>query len=87
MSMNMVHEKIVLDNNETNEALGVAGREARVEHSWFGGEMAPDTVLVHPIVPGYSGTGKHRANGRMPTPGHGTAPVSVKITRFPETDE
>jgi hypothetical protein len=43
MSMNMVHEKIVLDNDETNEALGVAGREARVEHSWFGGEMATDT--------------------------------------------
>lgn len=81
------HKQIVLDNDETNEALGVAGREARIAQPWYGGTLDPDSVVVRPVVPGYTGPGKHHARGRMTVSGYGTTPITVKILRFPDTGE
>ena len=59
--------RIVLDNDETNEALCVEDRAARVG------------------VPGYGGFGKRSAWGRVGAPGYGTAPVTVRVLRFPHS--
>lgn len=77
--------KITLDNDETNEALGVAGREARVAVAGYGTPVADGVASVRPLAPGYGGSGKHRAKGRVEIPGYGTSPVTVKIVRFPNS--
>jgi len=81
------HRQIVLDTDETNEALGVAGREARLAIPAYNGPVDSDVVLVRPVVPGYGATGKHQARGRVMVPGYGTAPITVKVVRFPEARE
>ena len=81
------HRQIVLDNDEVNEALGVAGREARLAVPAYNGSVDPSVVLVRPVALGYGGTGKHRVRGRVTVPGYGTAPITVKVVRFPEARE
>lgn len=77
--------KILLSNDETNEALGVAGREARVEVPGYGGRVGSGVAAVRPLAPGYSGVGKRRAKGRLTVPGYGTSPVTVRISGFPNS--
>lgn len=79
------HRQIVLDIDETNEALGVAGREARLAIPAYNGPLDPNVVLVRPLAPGYGGTSKHQARGRVTVPGYGTAPITVKVVRFPDS--
>lgn len=73
------YRKIVLDRDETNEALGGAGREARIGVSGYGGPVDDGVLAARPVTPGYGSFGKHRARGRVEIPGYGTAPVSVRI--------
>ena len=77
--------RIVLDHDETNEALGVAGREARVRVPGYGGPVKSGVAVARPVAPGYGGFGKHRAKGRVRVPGYGTAPVTFRIVRFPNS--
>ena len=78
------YRQIVLDDDGTNEALEVAGREARVRVPGYGGGPAkPGVAMVRPVAAGYGGFGKHRAKGRVRVPGYGTAPVTVQVLRFP----
>lgn len=79
--------QIVLDNDEINEALGVAGREVRLAIPAYNGPIDPSVVLVRPMALGYGGTSKHQARGRVTVPGYGTAPITVKVVRFPEARE
>ena len=75
--------QFVLANDDTNEALGVADRDARVEVPGYGGS-GRDDVVVQPLAPGYSGVPKRRAKARAMVPGHGpygTAPITVQIIR------
>ncbi|QIN79694.1 hypothetical protein GBA65_15460 [Rubrobacter marinus] len=79
------YRKILLDNDETNQALGVAGREARVRVPGYGGPMKAGAVQIRPLAPGYGVVGKHEARGRVEVPGYGKAPVSGKILRLPNS--
>ncbi len=76
---------IVLDNDETNEALGGAGRKVRLAVPGYGGPVNQDTMAVRPVTPGYGSFGKNRAKGRVTVAGYGTAPISVRIARFPNS--
>lgn len=76
---------IVLDNDETNEALGGAGRKVRVGVPGYGGPVGRDIMTVRPVAPGYGNVGKNRAKGRVAVPGYGTAPVDVRIVGFPNS--
>ena len=80
-----IFRQFVLANDDVNEALGVAGREARTEVPGYGGSARRDDVVVRPLAPGYSGFPKRRAKARAMVPGYGpygTAPVTVQITRL-----
>ena len=77
--------QIVLDNDETNEALGVAGRAARVSVPGYGGPVKSGVALARAVAPGYGGFGKRRAKGRVKVPGYGTAPVAVRVVRSPNS--
>ena len=79
------YRQIVLDKNETNEALDVAGREARVGVAGYGGPVESGVAAVRPVAPGYGGFGKHRAKGRVTVPGYGTVSVAVRVLRFPNS--
>lgn len=79
------HRQIVLNNDEVNKALGVAGREARLAIPAYNGPIDSNVVLVRPMAPGYGGTSKHQARGRVTVPGYGTAPITVKVVRFPNS--
>lgn len=79
------YRKVLLDDDETNEALSVAGREARVRVPGYGGSVESGVASARPLAPGYSGFGKHRAKGRITIPGYGTAPVTARIVRFPNS--
>ena len=79
------YRTIVLNNDETNEALGVAGRGARVVVPGYGGPVGAGVVAARPLAPGYGGLGKGRAKGRVTAPGYGTAPGTVEISRFPNS--
>ena len=72
---------IVLDNDETNEALGGAGREARVVVPGYGGPVGRGVMAVRPAAPGYGSFGKNLAKGRVAVSGYGTAPVALRISR------
>ena len=79
------YRQFVLANDDTNEALGVAGRDARVGVPGYGGLGRRDDVAVRPLAPGYSGVPKRRAGARAMVPGYGpygTAPIAVQITRL-----
>ena len=76
----------LLHDDETNEALGVAGSEARVAVPGYGGRRDRNgSVAVRPLAPGYGGFGKSRARGRVAVPGFGTAPITVRIGRLPNS--
>lgn len=76
--------QVLLYDDETNEALGVTGREARIVVPGYGGRrVGSGSVPVRPLAPGYSGSGKSRARGRIATPGYGTSPITVQIGQFP----
>jgi hypothetical protein len=79
------YRKIVLDNDETNEALSVAGQEARIRVTGYGGPVDSGVASARPLAPGYSGFGKHRAKDRVAVPGYGTVPVTARIIRFPNS--
>lgn len=76
---------IVLDNDETNKALGGAGRKVRVAVAGYGGLVGRETMTVRPTAPGYGRFGKALAKGRVTVPGYGTAPISVRIVGFPNS--
>ena len=78
-------KKIVLDYDETNEALGVAGREARVAVPGCGGSVRSDVVAVRPVAPGYGGFGKRLVKGLVEIPGYGISSVTTRIVRFPNS--
>lgn len=77
--------QIVLDKDETTEALEAAGREARVRVTGYGGPVETGVATVRPVAPGYGGGGKRRAKGRVRVPGYGTAPVAVQVLRSPNS--
>ena len=79
------YRQIVLDYDDTNEALGVAGREARVAVPGYGGSVGSGAVAVRTVAPGYGGFGKNRAKGRVTVPGYGTAPGTARVVRFPNS--
>ena len=75
--------QFVLADDDTNEALGVAGSEARAVVPGYGGSARRDDVVVRPLAPGYSGFPKRRTRARVIVPGfgpHGTAPIAVHVT-------
>ncbi|MDP9426977.1 MAG: hypothetical protein M3P37_13355 [Actinomycetota bacterium] len=75
------YNKIVLSNDETNEALGVAGREVRIGVPGYGAPVESGVLAARTVAPGYEGFGKNRAKGRVVVPGYGTAPLTVQISR------
>lgn len=78
------NRQILLHDDETNEALGVAGRKARVAVPGYGGRRVENGgVPVRLLAPGYSGSGKSRARGRIAVAGYGAAPVALQIDQFP----
>ena len=76
---------IVLDNDETNEALGGAGREVRIRVPGYGGPVGRGVMTVRPAAPGYGTFGKNLAKGRVTVPGYGKAPISVRIVGSPNS--
>jgi len=79
------YKKIVLNNDETNEALGVAGRGAHIRVPGYGSPVETGVLAARPVAPGYGGFGKNRAKGRVMVPGYGTAPMTARIVRFPNS--
>lgn len=79
------YRQILLDYDDTNEALGVAGRGARIAVPGYGGSVESGAVAVRPVAPGYGGFGKNRAKGRGAVSGYGTAHVTARVVRFPNS--
>ena len=79
------YRQIALDYDETNEALGIAGLGARIAAPGYGGSVDSGTVAVRTVAPGYGGFGKNRARGWVTVPGYGTAPINVRVVRFPNS--
>ncbi len=83
-----IFRQFVLANDDINEALGVAGREAWAKVPGYGGPARRDDVVVRPLTPGYSGFPKRRAEARAMVPGYGpygTAPITVRVTQLPNS--
>ena len=79
------YRNIVLANDDTNETLCVAGREAHIWVSGYGRSVESGVLAARSLAPGYGRFGKSRAKRWVTVPGYATTPITVQIVRFPNS--